>query len=68
MVGPGGVCVEGDKSSGSEVRNPDISCIIVRYDEDCSIDRSYMLMMRFPLLAGKYAEFVDSNPCFGLIQ
>lgn len=43
------------------------SVVYLRYDEDYSVERLYMLMMRFPLLAGEYAEFVDSNPCFGLI-
>jgi hypothetical protein len=61
------VYVLGERFSGSEVRNPDISCISVRYDEDCSIERPYMHMMRFSSLAGEYAVIVGSNPCFVLI-
>ena len=41
----------------------------MRCDEDFSIEiieRPYMLMMRFPSLAGEYAVFVSPSP-FGLI-
>ena len=41
--------------------NPGISCITVRFDEDCSIERPYMLHNAVPSLAGEYAEFVGSN-------
>ena len=57
------MCVEGDKSSGSEV------CISVRYYESMRIVafQGHKVMMRFPSLAGKYAEFVGSRPCLRLI-
>jgi len=62
-----GVCPAGDRSSGSEVTDPDVGCISVGYDEDCSIEGPDMFMTRFPSLAGVCAELVGSNPGFGLI-
>jgi hypothetical protein len=63
-----GVCPAGDRSSRSTVTISDVSCILVRYDEDYSIEGSNdMPVMRFPTLAGVCADFIGPNPGSGMI-
>jgi len=56
-----------DKSGGSEATDPDVWCVSVTYDEDCSIEGPDILAMRFPLLTCvSCTELVNFDPSIRL--